>query len=172
MLQSPMLGEIETLVGICRMSMNTQIETIAVISKTCERMKSRHDIIVMVEIDDRREGLLPEAVGGFCREIIRKYKGVNIYGLGTNARCVSNKNPTTDSLKILVNLKNEIESETCQPLKVISGGNSSSWDLIESGQIPAGIKQVRIGEAILLGHETLNYKPVKGAYQDCFVLQG
>ena len=25
---------------------------------------------------------------------------------------------------------------------------------------------------ILLGHDTLNYGPIKGAYQDCFILQG
>lgn len=147
-----MLSEIETLIRIC------------------EWLKTKHNIIIMVEIDDKREGLLPEAVAGFCREIKNKYKWVNIYGLGTIARCIMDKHPSIDSLKNLINLRKEIESITVHSLKVISGGNSSSWNLIESGQVPECINHVRIGETIILGHETLSYDPIKGTYQDCFVL--
>lgn len=165
-----MLSEIETLIRICNISMNAQIETINVISRICEWLKTKHNIIIMVEVDDKREGLLPGAVTEFCREIKNKYKWVNIYGLGTNARCIMDKHPSIDSLKILINLKKEIESITSHSFKVISGGNSSSWNLIESGQVPECINHVRIGETILLGHETLSYYPIKGTYQDCFVL--
>ena len=172
MLRSPMASELEVLVSTCNISMNTQLEIVGMISKICERKKGKHNIIVMVEIDDKREGLLIDSVAGFCREVVKKYKWINIYGLGTNARCITNKNPTMDSFKILIGLKKDIEAETGKSLKVISGGNSSIWNLIESGQIPGGINQVRIGEAILLGHDTLNYDPIKGTYQDCFVLQG
>ena len=53
----------------------------------------------------------------------------------------------------------------------MSGGNSSIWDLIDSGELPPEVNQVRIGEAIFLGHETAGYKKIEGLYQDCFVLE-
>ncbi len=30
---------------------------------------------------------------------------------------------------------------------------------------------MRIGEAILLGHDTVSYKPIKGAFTDSFLLE-
>jgi ornithine racemase len=56
-------------------------------------------------------------------------------------------------------------------IPVVSGGNSSIWELLEKNKIPEGVNQVRIGEAILLGHETLKYKSIPGAYGDAFTLE-
>jgi predicted amino acid racemase len=55
-------------------------------------------------------------------------------------------------------------------LPVISGGNSSIWKLIETGKVPSGINQVRLGEAILLGQETIHLDPIPGTFQDAVVL--
>lgn len=48
---------------------------------------------------------------------------------------------------------------------------SSIWNLIEEGSVPEGISQIRVGEAILLGHNTVDYKPIKGAFMDSFILE-
>ena len=56
-------------------------------------------------------------------------------------------------------------------IDTLSGGNSSIWDMIESGELPPQINQVRIGEAIFLGHETASYRDIEGLYQDCFKLE-
>ena len=45
------------------------------------------------------------------------------------------------------------------------------WDLIEKNRMPRGVNQVRMGEIILLGHETANYRPVKDASTDTFLLE-
>ena len=42
---------------------------------------------------------------------------------------------------------------------------------MSSREIPHAINQVRIGEAILLGKETLFQEPVSGTFQDAFVLE-
>ena len=171
MLRTPMISEAEEVVKICDISMNTQIETIEKISKVCRSENKKHNIIIMVEVDDKREGLLPGEVISFCRAVDEKYKSVNILGLGTNARCVSTKRPTFDSIKVLIDLRKKIKDSMGINLPIISGGNSSIWNLIEKGDIPSGINQVRIGEAILLGHETVDYKPIKGAFLDSFILE-
>ncbi|MCL5073196.1 MAG: alanine racemase [Actinobacteria bacterium] len=171
LLRTPMISEITEMIKICDISMNTQIETIKEISRACSNTNSKHKIIIMVETDDIREGLFPQEVLPFCREVRDNYKNIEIWGIGTNARCISKKKPTTDSIDILVHLKKEIMDNLSIDIPVVSGGNSSAWELIEKNKMPEGINQVRIGEAILLGHETSNYKSIAGTYGDAFILE-
>jgi ornithine racemase len=171
MLRSPMQGEINRMVEICNISLNTQLKTLEGIEKACKKKGKTHDVIIMVETDDDREGLLPENVVDFCRKMIDNFKYVRLYGLGTNARCVVESGPRQDSLQTLLDIREEVKSITGKDIPVVSGGNSSSWNLIKKGLIPGGINQLRIGEAILLGHNTINFKRIKGAFTDTFLLE-
>ncbi len=171
MLRTPMSGEIEELINICGTSLNTQEKTAKLISDACLKYEKFHKIIIMVEIDDEREGIFPEEVQGFCKKLIGKNKYLKIAGIGTNARCINSSGPTRKSIEILVSLKNEIEKEMGLKIEVISGGNSSIWNMIDQGDIPGEVNQVRIGEAIFLGHETRGYSHIKGTFQDCFLLE-
>ncbi len=171
MMRSPMPGEVEDLLEICDISLNTQLKTLEIIEKICRRKKIKHRIIVMVETDDRREGLLPEEVVNFCQQIVDNFGSIELYGLGTNARCVTKNGPDPESLKMLVDLREDVMKITGINIPVISGGNSSVWNLIEKGSISKGVNQVRIGEAILLGHDTVNYRTIKDAYTDSFILE-
>ena len=171
LLRTPMISEIRKMVKICDISINTQIETIKEISRVCSNTNSKHKIIIMVETDDIREGILPQEVLPFCREVQDNCKNIEIWGIGTNARCISKKKPTADSIDILVNLKKEIMDKLSIDIPVVSGGNSSVWELIEKNKMPEGVNQVRIGEAILLGHETSSYNSISGAYGDAFTLE-
>jgi predicted amino acid racemase len=42
--------------------------------------------------------------------------------------------------------------------------------MIAAGRMPDGINNVRVGEAILLGRETIHRQPLAGTVQDAFVL--
>ncbi len=171
LLRTPMISEVEEMLDTCDMSMNTQLETVTAISRACSRRDIKHKIIIMVETDDKREGLLPGEVLPFCDNIIKNFKNIIIHGIGTNARCISKKKPLPESISLLIELKNKIREKYGLEIPVISGGNSSVWELIDSGMIPEGVNQVRMGEIILLGHETANYRPVKNASRDTFSLE-
>ena len=171
LMRTPMISEVNDMLKICDTSMNTQAETVAAISGACSRQGLKHNIIIMVETDDIREGLLPREVMPFCDHIVKSFTNINILGIGTNARCISVKRPMPESIGLLLELKKSIEAKHFIEIPVVSGGNSSVWDLIEGGIIPAGVNQVRMGEIILLGHETANYRPVKGASGDAFLLE-
>ncbi len=171
MLRSPMPSEVKQLIEICNISLNTQLSVVEQIDRACRGKKIKHRIIVMVETDDKREGLLSEEVVDFCRVVINNFKSIELYGLGTNARCYTKKGPTPESLKILIDLKEKIAKATNKEIPVISGGNSSVWNLIEKRSVPRGINQVRMGEAILLGHNTIDYKPIREAFIDSFILE-
>jgi ornithine racemase len=170
LLRTPMISEIDEMVKICDISMNTQIETVKVISEACRKYNLRHSIMIMVEIDDRREGILPGDVITFCSEVTGNCRSVDIWGIGTNARCISKRKPKIKSIELLVGLRELIKEKLNISIPVISGGNSSVLDLIFDSTIPKGVNQLRIGEAILLGHETANYNPISGAYTDAFTL--
>jgi predicted amino acid racemase len=171
MLRSPMPSEIRDLVEICDISLNTDLKVVEIIAKICQEKGIKHRVVVMVETDDQREGLLAEDAVNFCRQVVDNYESIEIYGLGTNARCVTKNGPAPASLRMLIDLSQKIMEATGRNIPVISGGNSSIWNLIEEGLIPDGINQVRMGEAILMGHNTVDYKPVKGAFLDCFLLE-
>ena len=170
MLRTPMLSEIEDVAGVCSTSLNTQFEIVEKINRLCAAKNKKHNIIIMAETDDRREGLLPGEVINFCRKVSR-LKNINIFGLGTNARCISSKKPSYGSLSVLPELKAEAEKAAGSKIPVLSGGNSSLYSLIIQGKVPREINQVRMGEAIMLGHETLQYLPISGAFRNSFELE-
>jgi len=171
LLRTPMLTECENLVEICDTSLQTEIETVKLLSKICLRKKLTHNIIIMVETDDKREGIYPGEVMAFFYEVYKNYKNIKITGLGTNARCLSKRKPTLKSINYLVDLKNKINGLYSFKIPVISGGNSSLWKYIESKELPEGVNQVRIGEAIFVGNETANYTMINGAHGDSFMLE-
>jgi ornithine racemase len=171
MLRTPMLSECESLVEICDTSLQTELETVKRLSAICSRKKTIHNIIIMVEMDDRREGIYPAEVLSFFNTVYRNYKNINIIGLGTNARCISKRKPTLRSIEDLISLRNRIKEIYNYRIPLISGGNSSLWKYITSGSLPDEVNQVRIGEAIFIGNETSCYERIEELHEDSFVLE-
>ncbi len=171
LLRTPMISEAQQVVKICQVSLNTQIDTIKALSSAAKKLGVNHKIIVMVETDDKREGLLPQQVHSFCEYVVKNCPNIIIWGIGTNARCISKQSPRLESIDLLIKLKRGVEEKLKIQIPIISGGNSSIWTFIENRQIKSKINQIRIGEAILLGHETLNYQKINGAFDDAFILK-
>lgn len=165
-----MLSQLETVIKNCDTSMNTEKETAVMTDRIAISEDKDHSIIVMIETDDRREGILPGQMIDHCRFIKERCRRLRITGIGTNARCISPRAPRIKSIRLLCELKRRLEDELDIRLKTVSGGNSSVWDLIENDKMPSCVNEVRIGEAILLGNETAEYKKIPGAHQDAFRL--
>ena len=171
MLRTPMLSECEALLEICDTSLQTELETVRLLSRICTRKKITHNIIIMIEMDDRREGINPAEALEFFGTVNRNYKNINITGLGTNARCISKKKPTLKSIENLIILRDKIKEIYNYRIPLISGGNSSLWKYIDSGSLPDEVNQVRIGEAIFIGNETSAYEKIEGLHDDSFILE-
>lgn len=169
-LRTPMLSEAGHTAAYSQVSACTQIEAARLINQVCGKKGITHSVMVMLDTDDQREGLLPYQVLPFCRQLV-ELENIKVMGLGTNARCISSKKPSYESLSAMVELKHRIYRELGIAIPVLSGGNSSLLDQVFGSGLPEGINQLRIGEAILLGHETLNYSTLEGAHRDCFTLE-
>lgn len=65
----------------------------------------------------------------------------------------------------------KIENKFGIRLQMISGGNSSSIYLIERGELPEKINNLRLGESFLLGNDTAYGTKLPGTTDDAIVLE-
>lgn len=169
LLRVPPLSVVEEVVESVDLSLNSELAVLESLSVAAIRSGKVHDVILMVDFGDLREGIWSDDVIPFVREAIR-LEGIRIKGIGTNLACFGGVVPSEDNMNQLVELANEIEYRFTIPFEWISGINSSGLELIASGKMPQQINHARIGEAILLGRETIHRKPWSGTFQDAFVL--
>lgn len=169
LLRIPMLSETEKVIEFADISLNSELKVIKQLNKDAKKLNKNHKIILMVDVGDRREGIMPNKVLETVSHIIKLEK-IDLIGLGTNLACFGGVIPTYKNLKILVDLKTEIYNEFNLKLNVISGGNSSSLPLLKNNEFPEEVNQLRVGESILLGNNVLNREKFFEAYQDTFFL--
>ncbi len=170
MLRLPMLSETPELAGIADVSLNSDLTVMEALGRAASREGKKHQVIIMVDMGDGREGVRrEEAVETVMRAV--RLPGIDVAGLGANVACLTGQEPTPDQMKELVGLAEDARENAGVELPVVSGGNSSAWELVASGDMPAGINQVRLGEAILLGKETARGRLIDNMYKDVFVIE-
>lgn len=170
LLRIPPLSAAEEIVRSVDVSLNSEFPVIRRISQVAESLGTVHRIILMVDLGDLREGIWPGDLLPAVREI-RELPGVRIQGIGTNLTCYGGVIPTRDNLQQLVDYAKRIEDSFGIAVETISGGNSSTLPLLAAGKVPKEINNLRIGEAILLGRETVERQPWPGTVQDAFRLR-
>lgn len=170
LLRLPRLSNIETIIRYADTSINSEMTVIQALSETAKRLGKRHNIILMVDVGDLREGLMIDQVLDAVMQI-SSLKGVRLLGLGTNMGCFGGILPSPENLGVLVTLVNVIEKKVGIKLEVISGGGTSSLSLVEKNNVPVGINQLRIGEGILLGTDTTHNRKIPWLLQDAFLLR-
>jgi predicted amino acid racemase len=169
LLRVPPLSQVEEVVESVDLSLNSELAVLAGLSEAALRRGLVHDVIVMVDLGDLREGVWPDDVLPFVREL-RALRGVRLVGLGANLTCYGGVIPSEHNMRRLARCVEAVEVELAQRLALVSGGNSSALPLIASGHMPGRIDHLRVGEAILLGRETVEHSPWPGTHLDAFLL--
>ncbi|MDD3171019.1 MAG: ornithine racemase Orr [Bacilli bacterium] len=170
LLRISMPSDIENVIRYSDLSLESEIITIEALNIEARAQKKIHDIILMLDLGDLREGI-------FCNdnylsrvsEILR-CKNINLLGIGTNLTCYGGVIPTDENMNKLVEIKNNIEKEFQIKLEIISGGNSSSLKMLLDHQLPQEINNLRIGEAIALGRETAYGENIPNMEDDIFTI--
>ncbi|KNY15490.1 alanine racemase [Shinella sp. SUS2] len=172
LLRSPPLTRVEELVRTVDISLQSELQLMREISRVAERLGRVHDIILMIDLGDLREGIWPNDLVPTV-EAILELPGVRIAGVGTNLTCFGAIIPTRENLTQLVAHAQTVEIMTGRPLDWVSGGNSSSLPLLLAGGMPSGINNLRVGEAILQGgRDTFLTEPWQALDRDAFELTG
>lgn len=170
LLRLPMISEAFNVVKLADISLNSEIEVIKVLSKEAEKIGKVHEVILMVDVGDLREGFFYEYEIMETVEDILKLKGVKLIGVGTNLTCFGAIIPSKENLGKLVAIKDSINKKFDINLEIVSGGNSSSLFLIQNGKMPQGINQLRIGTGLILGLIEVTWTRVPNTYIDAFKL--
>src|SRR4029079_3543721 len=172
LLRSPPLALIDEVIRSVDISLNSELTVIRELSLVAERMGRLHDIILMIDLGDLREGIWPDDLVPTVEQIL-ELPGIRIAGLGTNLTCFGAIIPTEVNLGQLTDLAEAVRRRFGLDLTYISGGNSSSLPLLLSGGMPKGINHLRIGEAILQGgRDTFIDRPRDELDRDVFLLSG
>ncbi|SHJ38835.1 Predicted amino acid racemase [Geosporobacter subterraneus DSM 17957] len=171
LLRIPMLSELEDLVEYVDVSLQSEVECIRRVSEEALKKNKVHDILLMVDLGDLREGCWEDEVEDILEAVV-ELQGVRLAGIGANFGCYGGVIPERHTLEKLLGIKDKIESRWGLQLGIISGGNSNSLHLLWEDQIPEGINQLRLGEPIVLGIEDVYNVPIDGLYQDAFRLFG
>lgn len=169
LLRTPAPSQAESTVKFTDISLNSELSVIEKLSDFAVQNTSTHKIILMVELGDLREGLMPAELINTV-ERVNRLKGVTLVGIGTNFSCFGGVQPDKEKLERLSALAGEIEDKFEITLETISGGNSANYDWFMSAKSVGKVNNLRLGESIYLGCETLQRKPIPGLFTDAFTL--
>lgn len=170
LIRLPPLSAAAEVVETTKLSLNSEVAVLTALSDAAVEAGKIHDVVLMVDLGDLREGMWPDELLPVARDALR-LPGIRIAGIGANLGCFAGIEPSAENLQLLADLADEVERECGIKLDRISGHNSSGLELIASGKAPTKINHARIGEAILLGRETTHRRPLPDTFQDAFELK-
>jgi predicted amino acid racemase len=169
LIRTPMISQADEVVQSCEASYNTEMLVIAALAATAIRKGAVHGIVLMVEMGDQRDGILPENLADIAQQVMQM-SGVALKGIGANFACLSGLAPTTLQMAAFCDLANEVEG-VCGPfLKIVSGGNSANLPWALGEHATGRVNDLRLGEAILLGVEPVSGDQISGMHTDAFTL--
>ena len=169
-IKPPAIKNVAEIVKYADISLNSTIATIKALSDEAVRQDKMHQIIIMVEMGELREGIKREGLISFYNSIFKLPK-LQVIGIGTNLGCMYGIQPTYDKLIQLVLFEQIIEAKFKRTIELVSGATSITMPILERGKVPDGINHFRIGEAAFLGTSPLENKPILGLNTGAFTFE-
>lgn len=154
-IKPPAQAYVEDVVRYADVSLNSSFKTISALNKAAKKQNKVHEIIIMVELGELREGVNREDLFDFYNSIF-KLDNINVIGLGSNLGCMYGVEPTYDKLLQLNLYKELIEAKHGSKLELVSGGSSITLPLVENNTMPKDVNHFRIGEAAFFGTSPLD----------------
>ena len=168
-IKPPPKGTIEQVVRVADISLNTEYDTIKMLSDEAVRQKKLHRILIMIEMGDLREGVMREDLLDFYSNVFQ-LPGISVVGLGTNLNCLHGVMPSQDKLVQLSLYKQLIELKFNRKIQFISGGASVTIPLLLNKQLPRAVNHFRVGETIYFGNNLFTDQPIEGMETSVFEL--
>ncbi len=130
-------------------SLQSEISVMKLINDEAKKAGKLHKVIVMADLGDLREGYWDkEEMIDACVKVEKELRFLRLAGIGVNLGCYGSIRPTPEKMLELADLAREIQNRTGRELEIVSGGATSSFSLVHSGQMPKGINHLRIGEGV------------------------
>ena len=110
LLRTPISSQVESVVRFTDVSHNSELSVIKGLSNAAIKQGITHEVILMVELGDLREGLMPSDLENTVEEII-VLKGIELVGVGTNMACFGGIEPDQEKMEYLSTIVKNIEEK-------------------------------------------------------------
>ncbi|HPQ38732.1 MAG TPA: alanine racemase [bacterium] len=169
-LRLPHLSAIDEIVALADLSLNSEIRVIRALGREALRQNTVHNIIIMIELGDLREGITPGSLTDFYQSVF-DMPGIAVQGIGAQIGCMAGAAPNEDQAAQLSLYRELLELKYDHTLKFVSAGSSIFLPrLFEGGQYP-GINHYRIGEALFLGTDLVTGETIPALRDDVIMLE-
>jgi predicted amino acid racemase len=169
LIRTPMMSQIEQVVEHATISFNTELDVINALSESAQKVGKNHGIILMLELGDLREGIMPEDIEGIVSKTL-KLPNIKFKGIGANLACRSGVVPDAKNMKELSDMANSLDAIFGFKMDIVSGGNSANLGWALKSLNIGRINNLCLGESFLLGLDPLTRKPIEGLYTSAFTL--
>lgn len=170
LIRSPMISDVDNVVEYADVSLNSELSVIKALNTAALKKGKKHKVIFMLECGDLREGCYYDEVLEIIKESLN-FDGIEIYGIGTNLSCLNDTLPSDENMGRFVDEVERLEKELGFKFKVVSGGASSSINMLFDKKLPAKINNLRMGEGVFLGNVPVYDNDYEGAITDNFRLK-
>ena len=169
-LRLPHMPKIADIVRLTDVSLNSEIEIIRALSEEAVRQDRVHRVVIMVELGDLREGVLPGSLADFYTKVF-DLPNIEVIGIGSNLGCLSGAMPNVDLFAQLGLYREWLELKFQRKIPLISAGTSVALPLLRDGQLPKAVNHFRIGESVFLGTDLVRGDDLMGLRPDAFTLE-
>ncbi len=142
------------------------------IADGARQWECHQELILMVDVGNRREGVLPDRAVDTAAAI-QAIEGVSLAGLGTSVGCYGGYRAGMADMERLVDIAQEAEARLdCRFDTLSVGSGTMLLELAAQGRMPEKINQLRIGAALFVGEMPPTKTAIPGLFHDAFILQG
>ena len=170
-LRPPHLTAVDDVVRLADVSLNSEIEVIRALSNAAVKYDRLHRIVIMIEMGDLREGIVPGSLLRFYNTVF-ELPGIEVVGVGAQVGCLSGAIPNVDQMSQLLLYRELLELKFQRKLPLVSAGSSILLSLLQERGVPRGINHFRIGEALFLGTDLITGGTLQGLRADVVTVEG
>ena len=150
LIRIPMFSELEDLVKYVDITLISSLDTLIELDKVAKKYNKVQDVILMEDLGDLREGIMSQDELVSVADYVEKnLHNIHLKGVGSNLTCYGSIRPTVTNLTKLVDTKHMIEDKIGRKLEIVSGGATTSLELLIDGTMPAEVNQLRVGGLFL-----------------------
>lgn len=170
LIKPPLIKSSKSVVKYADISLNTEESTIRALSQAAQEEGVRHQVIIMIEMGEIREGVMRDDFIDFYESVF-KLPNIDVVGIGTNLSCMSGVLPNQDKLIQLSLYKQLVEAKFDKKIKYVSGGSSVTIPLLLQHRLPEGVNHFRVGETLFFGTDVYNDDVLPDMEHNIFTLQ-
>jgi ornithine racemase len=160
LIRTPSMSNLKQVVKYADISLNSELDIIRLLSEEAKTQNKIHRILLMVDLGDLREGILPEDMEQTFLTLLA-FDGIKPVGIGTNLGCIGAILPDQKKMDELSRIALTLEKKFNFNFDLISGGNSSNYPWVKKTDKPGRINNLRIGEMIFTGRNTVDYERIE-----------